>query len=65
MPRGGTWGHRGGLGSKFFFSEIQPDLVCGVTHINGTCTSTIFLGPRPPGPLGGVKNLISEHGHLA
>ena len=23
---GGTWGYRGG--SKFFFSEIQPDLVC-------------------------------------
>ena len=28
MPRGGTLGYRGGSGSKFFFSEIQPDLVC-------------------------------------
>ena len=28
-PRGRTWGYRGGLGGqKFFFSEIQPDLVC-------------------------------------
>ena len=26
MPRGGTWGYRGG-GVKLFFSEIQPDLV--------------------------------------
>ena len=25
MPRGGTWGYRGGV--KLFFSEIQPDLV--------------------------------------
>ena len=28
MPRGGTWGFRGGLGSKKFFREIQTDLVC-------------------------------------
>ena len=27
MPRGGTWGYRGGGGVKLFFSEIQPDLV--------------------------------------
>ena len=28
-PRGGTWGYRGGgVGVKFFFPEIQPDLVC-------------------------------------
>ena len=26
MPRDGTWGYHGGLGS--IFSEIQPDLVC-------------------------------------
>ena len=28
MSRGGTWGYQGGLGSKNFFSKIQPDLVC-------------------------------------
>ena len=31
----------------------------------GTCTSTIFLVPAHLGPLGGVKNLISEYGHVA
>ena len=28
MPRGGTWGYRGGWGPKIFFPEIQTDLVC-------------------------------------
>ena len=28
MPQGGTLGYRGGWGSKNFFSQIQPDLVC-------------------------------------
>ena len=27
-PRDGTWGYCGGWGSNFFFSKIQPDLVC-------------------------------------
>ena len=43
---GGSWG-------QFFFSEIQPDLVCelleSVTYIrhclNGICNGTIFGGP--------------------
>ena len=30
VPKGSKnyWGYHGGLGSKRFFSEIQPDLVC-------------------------------------
>ena len=51
MPRGGTWGYRGGLGVKFiYFFEIQPDLV-SYSH-----EWHIFWGPRPLGPWGGVKN---------
>ena len=40
MPRGRTWGYRGGWGAKIFFSEIQPDLVL-VTYMNCICSSTI------------------------
>ena len=58
---GAPWG----VGVKNFFFWNSTRFGVWVTHINGTCTSTIFWGPRPPGPLGGVKNLISEHGHVA
>ena len=42
------WWGRGGGGFNKSFPEIQPDLVC-VTHMNGTCTGTIFWVPAPWG----------------
>ena len=40
MPRGGTWGYRGGGSKKNFFSEIQPDLV----EISSENTALFDLG---------------------
>ena len=52
MPRDGTWGYRGGLGVKnFFFSEIQPDLVCELLTRMAHAPAQ-FLGSPPPGALG-------------
>ena len=65
MPRGGTWGYRGGGGGGLgviFFPKFNHG-VC-VTH-KWHMHRHNFLGPRPLGPLGGVKNLISEHWHVA
>ena len=38
MPRGGTWGYRGG--GQIFFSEIQPDLL----EISSENTALFDLG---------------------
>ena len=55
----------GGLGVKrFFFSEIQPDLVCELLA-RMAHAPTQFFGLHPLGPWGGVKNLIFEHVHVA
>ena len=52
MPRDGTWGYRGGLGVKIFFSsEIQPDLVCELLTRMAHAPAQ-FLGSPPPGALG-------------
>ena len=50
-------GYRGGLGGqKFFFPEIQPDLVCelltGMAHAPAQ-----FFGSPPPGALGRGQKL--------
>ena len=65
MPRGGTWGCRGGRGVQIiFFLEIQPDLVL-VIYMNGTCTGTIFWVPTPWGLGEGSKikflNMVMWH----
>ena len=51
MPRGGTWGYRGGLGVKFFFTEIQPDFVCELLTQMAHVLAQ-FLGFPTPGVLG-------------
>ena len=52
MPRGGTWGYRGGLGGqKIFISEIQPDLVCELLTRMAHALAQ-FFGSPPPGALG-------------
>ena len=52
MPRGGTWGYRGGLeGKKKKIFKNLTRFGVWVTYMNGTCTSTIF-GSTPPGALG-------------
>ena len=65
MPRGGTWGYRGGLVSNFFSSEIQPDLVCelltGMAHALAQ-----FFRSLPPGALGrgqkfNFRNMVMWH----
>ena len=54
MPRGGTWGYCGGRGGgglggqKFFFRNSTRFRVL-VTHMNCTCTGTIFWVPYPWG----------------
>ena len=51
-PRGRTWGYRGGLGgSKIFFSEIHPDMVCEFLTWKAYAPAP-FLGSPPPGALG-------------
>ena len=53
MPRGGTWGYRGGGGGweSNFFPKILTDLVCelltGMAHAPAQ-----FFGSPPPGALG-------------
>ena len=47
MPRGGTWGYRGGLGVNFFRNSTRFGV--RATHMNGTCTGTIFLVFAPWG----------------
>ena len=61
MPRGWTWGYRGGS----IFSEIQQDLVCELLTCIGTCTGIIFWVPTPLGLGEGSKIYVSEHGHVA
>ena len=60
--RGVVVGGGGGGGQKFIFHEIQPNLICLITHMNGTCNNT-FCYLLPLGPLGGVKrpNIIKFH----
>ena len=64
MPRGETWGYRGGLGVNFFFLKFNQIWCVSYSH-EWHMHWHNFLGPRPLGPLGGVKNLISDHGHVA
>ena len=53
MPRGGTWGTVGDGESKFFFSEIKPDLVCELLYLHEWHMHRHnFLGPPPPRALG-------------
>ena len=60
MPRGGTWGYRGGggglEGKKNLpkFNQIWCVSYLHEWHMH----QHNFLGPHPLGPLGGVKNLI-------
>ena len=70
----GHLGHAQGLdlgvpwgvgGSKIFFSEIQPDMVCELLTCIGTCTGIVFWVPTPWGLGEGSKIYISEHGHVA
>ena len=61
--RGQTWGYQGVLGGpKKFFSRNSTRFGVWVTYINGTCNSTIFLGPRLLGPWGVAKrsNIIKS-----
>ena len=60
MPQGGNLGVPWGVaGSKKFFSEIQPDLVCELLILMAYAT-TPFLGvPAPWGPGEGPKGQIS------
>ena len=51
MPRGLTWGYRGGWVVRNFFSEIQPDLVCALLTLMAHATAQYFWSP-PPGALG-------------
>ena len=65
MPRGGTWGYSGGLGGQFFFFSKFHQIWCVSDLHEWHMHRHNFLGPHPLGPWGGVKNLISEHGHEA
>ena len=38
----------GVAGPKNGFPDIQPNLVCKLNYMNGTCNRTIFLGSPPP-----------------
>ena len=58
----GLGGYRGGFEwSKHFFSEIQPDLVCGLLTSMAHATAQFFC-PHPLGPWGGAKrsNIIKS-----
>ena len=44
--RRGPWGYRGGGGKNFFFRNSTRFGVL-ITHMNGTCTGTIFGSPPP------------------
>ena len=57
MPRGGTWGYCGGWGSNFFFPKFNQIWCVSYSH-EWHMHRLNFLGPRPLGPWGGVKNLI-------
>ena len=56
-PGVGLWGTVEGLGSKFVFSEIQPDLVCELLAWMAHAPAQ-FFGSPPPGALGRGQNLI-------
>ena len=63
MPQGWDLGVPWGVvGSKKFFFRKSARFGVWVTHMNGICNGTIFLGPRPLGPLGGAKrsNIIKS-----
>ena len=62
MPQGWDLGVRWGVGgSKNFFSQIQPDLMCGLLT-SMTHATVQFFGPRLLGPWGGAKrsNIIKS-----
>ena len=58
----GGWG--GGGSKKFFFPKFNQVWCVSYSH-EWHMHQCNFLSPCPLGPLGGVKNLISEHGHVA
>ena len=51
---GVTWG----LGAKNFFFRNSTRFDVLVSDMNCTCTCTIFLGPQPLGPWGGVLLVV-------
>ena len=55
MPQGLDLGVQGGKGSKKFFSEIQPNLVCVTRMANAT--AQFFWSPSPWG--GAKYHLLS------
>ena len=65
----GRLGHAPGVGlrgtmgvvwsKKFFFSEIQPDLVCELLRCMAYATAPFFWVPAPWGPGEGPKGQIS------
>ena len=65
MPRGGTWGYRGGLGVNNFFFQNSTRFGVWVTYMNGTCIGTIFWVPTPWGLGKGSKfnflNIVMWH----
>ena len=65
MPRGGLGGTVGGWEVKFFFLLKFNQIWCVSYSHEWHMHRHNFLGPRPLRPLGGVNNLISEHGHVA
>ena len=64
MPRGGTWSTVGGWGSKKISPKFNQIRCVSYSH-EWLMHRRNFFGPRPFGPWGGVKNYISEHGHVA
>ena len=59
MPRGWTWGYRGGLGVNFFFFFQKFRQIWCVSYSHEWHMHPHnFLGPCPLGPWGGVKKFI-------
>ena len=66
MPRGWTYGYRGGLGGqKIFFFEIQPDLVYKLLTWMAHALAHFFGSPLGPWGGGGQKfnflNMVMWH----
>ena len=54
----------GAGGQKIFFPKFNQ--IWCVSYLHELYMQRHnYLGPQPLGPWGGVKNLISEHGHVA
>ena len=60
MPQGWDLGVPWGVGDpNFFFSKIQPDLVCELLTSMAHATAQFFVVPTPWGPGEGPKGQIS------